>query len=71
MNHIPRTSTERSQLTRLRRRRHLRVVPIEIFHTEIEWLVGNGLLAEDDRANTRKVGRAIERLIEQSTRRSN
>jgi len=46
-------------------------VPIEIFHTEIEWLVGNGLLAEDDRANARKVGRAIERLIEQSTRRSN
>src|SRR5438874_1010682 len=37
MNHIPRTSTERSQLTRPRRRRHLWVVPIEIFRAEIEW----------------------------------
>jgi hypothetical protein len=34
-------------------------------------LIGGVHVAADDRANARKVGRAIERLIEQSTRRSN
>jgi hypothetical protein len=61
-------STARSRLTRLRQRRGLRVVPVEVFEAEVHWLVTIGLLAESDRGDVYQIGRAIEKVIEQAAR---
>jgi hypothetical protein len=66
-----RTSTERSRVTRERRRRGLRLVPVEILDGEVNWLVDVGLLPISGRNDPRKMGRAIERLLERSTRKPN
>ena len=65
------TSTERSRITRERRRRGLRLVPVEILNGEVNWLVDVGLLPTSERDDPRKIGRAIERLLERSTCKSN
>jgi hypothetical protein len=54
------TSTERSRVTRERRRRGLRLVPVEILNGEVNWLVDVGLLPTSKRNDPRKIGRAIE-----------
>jgi len=69
--YVAMTSTERSRVTRERRRRGLRLVPVEVLDGEVNWLVNVGLLPISERDNPRKIGRAIERLLEQSMRKSN
>ena len=70
-SHAARTSTERSRVTRERRRRGLRLVSVEILDSEVNWLVDVGLLPISERNDPRKIGRAIERLLERSTRKPN
>jgi hypothetical protein len=70
-DYVPMTSTERSSRTRARRRRGLRVVPVEILDGEIHWLIHVGLLPESERDNPPKIGRAIEKILERSARKSN
>jgi hypothetical protein len=65
-DYSPMSSTERSRRTRERRGYGLRVVPVEVFESEIDWLVRRGLLREADRPNPYEVGHAIERWIERS-----
>ena len=65
------TSTERAQLTRERRKRGLRNVTVDIFESEICWLVEAGLLPPSDRENACEIGSAIERLLERSARKPN
>ena len=69
--YVAMTSTERSRVTRERRRRGLRLVPVEILDGEVNWLVDIGLLPISERNDPRKIGRAIERLLERSTRKPN
>jgi hypothetical protein len=69
--YVAMTSTERSRVTRERRRRGLRLVPVEILDGEVNWLVDIGLLPISESDDPRKIGRAIERLLERSTRKSN
>jgi hypothetical protein len=65
------TSTERSRVSRERRRRGLRLVPVEILDGEVNWLVDVGLLPISEHDDPRKIGRAIERLLERSSRKPN
>jgi len=69
--HAAMTSTERSRVTRERRRRGLRLVPVEILDGEVNWLVDVGLLPISERDDPHLIARAIERLLERSTRKSN
>jgi hypothetical protein len=64
--HTAMTSTERSRVTRERR-----LVPVEILDGEVNWLVDVGLLPISKRNDPRKIGRAIERLLERSMRKPN
>jgi hypothetical protein len=69
--YVAMTSTQRSRVARERRRRGLRLVPVEILDGEVNWLVDIGLLPISQRDNPRKIGRAIERLLERSMRKPN
>jgi hypothetical protein len=69
--YVAMTSTERSRVTRERRRRGLRLVPVEILDGEVNWLVDVGLLPISEHDDPRKIGRAIERLLERSSRKPN
>ena len=65
------TSTERSRLTRERQGYGGRVVPVEIYETEINQLVGAGLLSASERDDRLAIGRAIEKLLELSALKPN
>jgi hypothetical protein len=71
LTYVAMTSTERSRITRERRRRGLRLVPVEILDGEVNWLVDVGLLPISERDDPHLIARAIERLLERSTRKSN
>jgi hypothetical protein len=64
----PLSATERSRLMRERRKLGLVVATVEIFRSEINWLVAAGLLSESERDNPSVIGYAIERLLERSAR---
>jgi hypothetical protein len=64
--HIARsTSADRVRLSRARRKRRERVVPIEIRDSEIAALVAHGFLKDDRKDDPRDIGDALGRLLEQ------
>jgi hypothetical protein len=65
------TSTERSRLTRERQNYGGRVVPVEVYETEVTQLVSAGFLSESERGDRLAIGRAIEKLLELSARKPN
>ena len=65
------TSTERSRLTREGKSYGGRVIPVEIYETEVTQLVGAGLLSESERGDRLAIGRAIEKLLELSAPKPN
>jgi hypothetical protein len=58
-------SADRVRLSRARRKRRERVVPIEARDSEIAALVAHGFLADDRKDDPRAIGDAFGRLLDQ------
>jgi hypothetical protein len=67
-DHYRRLRAERHKRTRLRRKLGLTVVPVEVSGDMIELLIERGLLARDASDNAQRVGEAITRMLDQTTR---
>jgi hypothetical protein len=59
------SSAERVRLSRARRKRRERVVPIEVRDSEIAALVAHGFLKDDRKDDPRAIGDALGRLLDQ------
>ena len=57
-------SAERVRESRARRKRHERVVPVEVRDTEIVALIARGFLADDRKDDPRAIGHAVGKLLD-------
>lgn len=61
----PSPAADRVRLSRARRKRHERVVPVEIRDMEIAALVAHKFLADDRKDDPRAIGHAVGKLLDQ------
>ncbi len=58
------SSADRVRLSRARRKRHQRVVPFEVRHSEIAAVVAHGFLKDDRKDDPRAIADALGRLLD-------